>query len=137
MQHALFQTKNSVVTALEVRKKALEKSQNEKWQCVKDILYEEYLWDMRCWQKPKYEYTKEETKEHIRTWISDHQQGRWTNNCGHCLYCIHKLLHMKWADWEEVIRLVMRNNNIKYQDQIGTWGLGFDEEPTETKQVLQ
>jgi len=106
---------------------ASDGSMYSRWYCLREILYEQYLWDMRCWHKPKYQYTKEEIMEHIQSWIKDHEEGNWTYNCGHCLYCMRKLLETKGATLEEIAGYVMRNNNIKYYNQIGTWNNGFDE----------
>jgi hypothetical protein len=113
---------NEQFSAIDVRRKALEESQYTRWHCIQEILYEEYLWDMRCWHKPKFAYSKEEVYEHIQKWLKDHREGNWTNNCGHCLYCIRKLLYMKWATPKEVATLILKNNNIKYPNEIGTWG---------------
>lgn len=104
-----------------------DSSEESRWYCIKEILYEEYLWDMRCWHKPKFAYSKQEVFNHIIQWIKDHKAGNWTNNCGHCLYCIRKLLTMKWATPTEIVNLVLRNNKIKYYNEIGTWNNGFDD----------
>lgn len=103
------------------RRKAYENSLTDKWHCVRTILYEQYLWDMRCWEKPKSQYSKEEVKRQIAKWINDHNNGNWTYNCGHCVYCIRILLSLKWATLDEVTNLVLRNNYIKYPEEIGTW----------------
>jgi hypothetical protein len=87
---------------------------------------------MRCWHKPKYLYSREEIIEHINKWIKDHEEGNWTNNCGHCLFCIRRLLERKEATLEEIADLVKRNNNIKYYNEIGTWNNGFEEFLEET-----
>ena len=114
--------------ALDERRKAYEDNLETKWHCIQAILYEQYLWDMRCWEKPKHQYTKPEIMRHIFKWIQDHQAGNWTFNCGHCVYCMRKLLTKKWATFDEVTTLAMRNNYIKYPDKIGTWKTGFAEE---------
>lgn len=105
-----------------------EESDSPKWYCVRVILYEHYLWDMRCWHKPKYQYSKDEIISHIHKWLKDHEQGNWTYNCGHCVYCMRKLLDRKEATIEEIAELVKRNNNIKYLNLINTWNNGFEEE---------
>jgi len=102
-------------------------SSNTRWYCLREILYEQYLWDMRCWHKPKFQYSREEVMEHIKKWLKDHAEGNWTNNCGHCLYCIRKLLITKTSTLEEIADYCLRNNFIKYSDQIGTWNNGFDD----------
>ncbi len=137
MQQALFASEgmHNLATAIEARRTATAAADHSSWYCIKEILYEEYLWDMRCWHKPKWEYSKQEVYEHIQKWIKDHEQGNWTSNCGHCLYCIRKLLCMKWATPEEVATLVLINNKIKYHNDINTWGNGIDESSNEAEQV--
>lgn len=108
---------------------------NTRWYCLREILYEQYLWDMRCWHKPKFQYSREEVMEHIKKWLRDHQEGNWTNNCGHCLYCIRKLLVTKSSTLEEIADHCLRNNFIKYSDQIGTWNNGFEETLEENEQT--
>ena len=125
MQQELFAP--SSFTAVDERRKTTEESGYDRWYCIREILYEQYLWDMRCWHKPKYAYSRPEVVEHIKQWLADHEAGKWTNNCGHCLYCIRRLLTNGWASLEEIAGFVLRNNNIKYTNEIGTWGTGFDE----------
>jgi hypothetical protein len=110
-----------------IRLLQLQESEYTRWYCVREILTEQYLWDMRCWDKPKYQYSKEEIISHIQKWIKDHEEGNWTNNCGHCLYCIRRLLDKYDATIEEISDLVLRNNNIKYYNQIETWNNGYEE----------
>lgn len=110
-------------------------SDNTRWYCLREILYEQYLWDMRCWHKPKFQYSREEVMEHIKKWLKDHTEGNWTNNCGHCLYCIRKLLITKSSTLEEIADYCLRNNFIKYSDQIGTWNNGFEETLEEIEQT--
>ncbi len=117
---------------IDKRWKTIEEADYTRWYCVREVLYEQYLWDMRCWHKPKYLYSKEEIIEHIRKWIKDHDEGNWTNNCGHCLFCIRRLLERKEATLEEIADLIKRNNNIKYYNEIGTWNNGFEEFLEET-----
>lgn len=134
MQHAIY-TPNRFYNAsegqfgaLDGRRKAYEDSHVTKWYCIKTILCEQYLWDMRCWDKPKYQYTKLEIMNHIYKWIIDHKAGNWSFNCGHCVYCMRKLLAMKWATLEEVTSLVIRNNYITYPDEINTFNTDSEEE---------
>lgn len=89
--------------------------------CKNVILNEEYLWDMRCWQKPKHEHSIEDVITQLRQWILDDQDGKWSYNCGHCLFCIQRLYEMGWASREEIASLVLKNNKVKYVDEIGTW----------------
>ena len=125
----------TLFTDIDKQRLAIEGSEYSKWYCVREILYEQYLWDMRCWQKPKYEYSKAEVIEQIKKWILDHQAGNWTNNCGHCLYCIRKLLHERACTLEEIAGYCLRNNFIKYPNQINTWNNGFDEPEEDNKQT--
>jgi len=76
------------------------------------------VWDMRCWEKPKHEYTKVEVAKHIKKWILTND---WIYNCGHAVWCMRKLLRFKWATLGEIAEAVMKNNNIEYPDEIGTW----------------
>lgn len=117
-----------LITSVDRQRLSLERSEYTKWYCIREILYEQYLWDMRCWQKPKYEYSKAEVMEQIKKWILDHQAGNWTNNCGHCLYCIRRLLATKQCSLEEIADYCLRNNFIKYHNQINTWTNGIDED---------
>jgi hypothetical protein len=137
MQQELFKpvslAEQSTVDSIGVRSQADEQS---RWYCIKEILYEQYLLDMRCWHKPKYQYSKDEVKVNILGWIKDHEEGKWTNNCGHCLFCIRKLLAKGWASLDEIAGFVLRNNNVKYSQEIGTWGNGFEENfEEETKET--
>jgi hypothetical protein len=116
------------ITEADRRNIQIEEAEYTRWYCIKEILCEQYLWDMRCWDKPKYQYSKEEIIEQIKKWIKDHEEGNWTSNCGHCVYCIRRLLDRKEATIEEIADLVKRNNNIKYYNQIKTWNNGFEEE---------
>jgi len=96
--------------------------QHTKIGLLNDILSEEYLWDMRCWDKPKWQYTRDEVVSHVQQWLQDMQEDRWTFNCGCCLNCIKILLEKKWATIEEIADIVLRNPRIKYAHEIGTWG---------------
>ena len=89
--------------------------------CLKTILEEEYLWDMRCWFKPRNEYTKDEVKRTVLKWVRDKKTGKWTSNCGHCVFCMERLLDNSWATIDEIVDVVMRNYRVKYPDKIGTW----------------
>lgn len=118
---------SELFTKVDEERLKYSRSKYNKWYCIREILCEQYLWDMRCWHKPKYLYSKEEIISHIQKWLKDHEEGNWTYNCGHCVYCMRKLLDSKEATIEEIAELVRRNNNIKYYKQIGTWNNGFDE----------
>jgi hypothetical protein len=119
---------NSLFTEADRRNLLLEEAEYTRWYCVREVLCEQYLWDMRCWDKPKYLYSKEEIIEHINKWIKDHEEGNETNNCGHCLYCIRRLHNKYGLPMEEIADLVKKNNNLKYYNQIKTWNNGFEEE---------
>jgi hypothetical protein len=103
----------------------LEQDKHSREYCFRQILDEEYLWDMRCWFKPKEQYTKEEIKRQILKWIKDESNGKWNFNCGHSVYCIRRVLNNQWATFDEVIDLVIRNNKVKYADSIGSWFKSF------------
>ncbi|MEA3430180.1 MAG: hypothetical protein U9R08_02825 [Nanoarchaeota archaeon] len=77
------------------------------------IIKEEYLWDMRCWEKPKSEYSKSEIKKQIKKWIKDDKNNLWTCNCGHVIHCINQLLKFNWATLDEIVDLFIKNENIK------------------------
>lgn len=126
--HGLF-------TAVDRQRLAIERADYSKWYCVREIIYEQYLWDMRCWSKPKYQYSKAEVMEQIAKWVRDHEVGNWTNNCGHCLYCIRKLLGTKSATLEDIADYCLKNNFIKYSDQIGAWNNGFEASLEDIKQT--
>jgi len=126
--------KKEFVQNVDEQRKALEESLTTKWYCVREILYEQYLWDMRCWHKPKYQYSKAEVSEHIQKWIKDHEAGNHPNNCGHCVYCMRKLLTMKWATVDEIAGYTLKNNNISYANEVGTW---LNDEFTESENARQ
>lgn len=127
----ITRTSNDLFTAVDERRNSLEESQNSRWHCIKSILYEQFLWDMRCWKKPRHLYTKPEVATHIQKWLKDDEEGNWTCNCTGCLYCIRKLLEMKWANLQEIADYAMRNTTVTYIHAIGTWGNGFGEEEDE------
>lgn len=131
MQQTLFGSIPVTQNPVAIRTKSNRELDDEKYNayyCKRQILTEEHLWDMRCWQKPKYQYSKQEVIDQIKKSYSDNKEGTWSFNCGHCFYCIERLLTNHWATLDEIVDLVWRNNNITYTDQIGTWGNGFDEE---------
>ena len=135
MQQELFKPVSTVRQGtVDVSGVCSQADEQSRWYWIKEILYEQYLWDMRCWHKPKYQYSKNEVKAHILTWIRDHEAGKWTYNCGHCLYCIRKLLTKGWATLDEIAGFVLRNTNITYVNEINTWSNGFDEDFEEEKE---
>src|ERR1035441_8746193 len=73
--------------------------------CFRQILSEEYLWDMRCWFKLKQEYSRDEVKREIQKWLIDKEHYKWTYNCGHCVFCMKRLLDNNWATIDEIVDL--------------------------------
>lgn len=116
-----------IYSRLDWQRRNLERAEYTTWYCVREIIYEQYLWDMRCWHKPKFQYSKAEVMEQIKKWIQDHAEGNWTNNCGHCLFCIKKLLYTKACSLEQIANYCLQNKFIKYSKQINTWQNGFAE----------
>lgn len=119
MQNTLFDSNQNIIKSEEERnlKKEIQNSCYDKAYFIKTIRNEMYLWDMRCWDKPKNEYSIKEIIKHVDEWLSD----EWSCNCGHALFCIEKLLKYKWATKEEIAKVIMENNNIQFADEIGTW----------------
>jgi len=118
-QQALFPN-TELIKAENVNRK-LEQDKHNRDYYFRQILDEEYLWDMRCWFKPKEQYAKEEIKRQILKWIKDDSNGKWNFNCGHSVYCIRRVLNNQWATFDDVVDLVIRNNKVKYADSIGSW----------------
>jgi len=116
----LFEVNNKIRKSEKEKslKKEITNSEYSKDYFIKQILTEEYLWDMRCWDKPKKDYSKEEVIKQLKKWL---QKDTWLCNCGHTLFCIEKLLLYKWMGIDEIADLVIQNNKVKYQDEIGTW----------------
>jgi len=112
MQQQLFETK--------IKTPIIDR-ENPKEYCIEIISKKElYLWDMRCWYKPKNQYTIPEVIRQIEHWL-DEDNDNWSDNCGHCVYCMKQLLDNGWATIEKVAQLVMLNNNIQYPNNIGEW----------------
>lgn len=114
-------------SGVDIKRKTYAESTHTKDYCIRQILVEPRLWDLRCWKKHKQEYTKQEVAGHLMQWINDETDGLWTNNCGHCLYCIEKLLREYHLSIEEIAELAFINNNITYLNEIGNWNEGFAE----------
>lgn len=119
MQNTLFNSNQNIIKSEEERKlkEEIKNSEFDKAYFIKTIKTELYLWDMRCWDKPKSEYSIQEIIKHVDKWLAD----TWSCNCGHALYCIEKLLKYEWATKEEIAKAIMQNNNIQFADEIGTW----------------
>lgn len=100
-------------------KREIKNSNDNKEGFLKAIKDEEFLWDMRTWEKPKSEYTIADVIKQIEKWLGSE---KWFCNCGHTLYCIKKLLEYGWATKEEIAKVILENDKVKYPDEIGTWG---------------
>ena len=100
-------------------KQEIKSSPYEKEGLLKTIKDEEYLWDMRTWDKPKSEHTISDVIKQIDKWS---ESKDWLCNCGHALYCIKKLLEYGWATKDEIAKAILENNKIKYPEAIGSWG---------------
>ena len=122
-QSNLFQSSKEIIKSEKARKlkEEMKNSEHSRASLCADIVNENYLWDMRCWQKLKAEYTIPEIIIQIKKWIDDDEKGIWSSNCGHTIYCIKKLLEYKWATLEEIAKLFLKNTNIEYSDEINTW----------------
>lgn len=103
------------------RRLQYEQSFHTRDYCIRYILTAITLWDLRCWKKHKREYSKSDVIEHLLQWLKDREEGLWTYNCGHCLYCIEKLLKDYHMPIEEIAELVLINGNVTYHNEIGTW----------------
>ena len=115
-QQALFKIEKQVDT-----NNKLDDEKYNRDYCFRQNKEEEYLWDMRCWFKPRTEYYREEVKRQILKWLRDYENGKWTYNCGNCVYCIGKLLDNGLVTIDEIVDLVLRNYRVKYADDIGKW----------------
>ena len=56
--------------------KKLEDEKYKRDYCFRQIINEEYLWDMRCWFKPKELYSREEVKRQILKWLRDYENSK-------------------------------------------------------------
>lgn len=89
-----------------------EQSDKEKYTidyCLNQIKNEEYLWDMRTWERYK------DVKE-VREWVLD--ENRSSKNCGHTAFCVDMLIRVHKVDPETVINAIMENNKIKYKNRL-------------------
>ena len=114
-QQTLFKIENKPVV---MDNKSLEDERYNKDYCFRQILLEEWLWDMRCWFKPRAEYSRDEVKRQILKWARDGKNGKWTNNCGHCVFCMNRLLEKGLANIDQIVELVLINDKVKYADDI-------------------
>ena len=112
----LFESNPDIIRSEKEREALLEG--HSKDYCFKVITNEEWLWDMRYWQKKKRkkDFTKQEIIDQINKWIKDEEKDVWSHNCGHCLYCIRLLTDLGWATIDEIAEAVIKNNKVKYQE---------------------
>lgn len=89
--------------------------------CLRHILYDPFMWDMRCWRKPKEQYSKQEVVAHLKQWIRDQVQGRASCTCYVSVFCMRQLLEYKWATIDYIATVVLRNTCVTYKRSIGTW----------------
>ena len=104
-----------------VDNKKLEVEKYNRDYCFRQILSDEYLWDMRCWFKSRAEYSREEVKRHLLKWLRDYENNKRTCNCGHSVYCMSNLLTRGLATIDEIADLVLKNDRVKYAEAIGFW----------------
>jgi len=116
MMTTLFESNPDIIRSEKEREALLEG--HSKDYCFKVIADEEWLWDMRYWQKKKRkdDFTKQEIIEQINKWLVDKKKNVWSYNCGHCLYCIGLLIDLKWATINEIAEVVIKNNKVKHQE---------------------
>lgn len=91
--------------------------------CFEQFKKEQWIWDLRCWKKTRWEHTKQD----VIDWIDRNCEP---NNCGHVQYLIARLLEKKWATKDEIAEAVLANKEVQYPNEIGTWescGGGNDE----------
>ncbi|MEM5802829.1 MAG: hypothetical protein QXO57_02625 [Candidatus Aenigmatarchaeota archaeon] len=86
--------------------------------CLKQILQEEHLWDMRYWNKLK-------DRTEVLEWVNEiekaclNKEPLPNKNCGHTTFCISLLLTIHKISKEIVINTILKNEKIKYKEQIG------------------
>ena len=105
---------NKEIIKSEALDEALDSGQNVDY-CLAQIDREEYLWDMRCWSKPMDQHSTTD----VIAWLEADCEP---NNCGHTIYCVRLLLKVFDIDKTTVALAILKNNKIKYKDEIGTWG---------------
>lgn len=117
--NTLFDSNPKIIQS-EKEQEALAEGSDKRY-CFEIIAKEEYLWDMRFWKlkKLRKDFTAKEVKDQINKWIEDDKKDGWSNNCGHCLYCIRLLLDLKWATLNQVVKAVIKNDKIKYERRLG------------------
>lgn len=112
-------------SSADLARKRLEEGMYTREYCIRSVLTDEYLWDMRCWAKPKHEYTVDEVIVQLRQWLQDEEHGVWS--CNFNLYYIRRLYEMGWMSREDIASLVLRNPFVTYADEIGTWNKDFED----------
>jgi len=85
-----------------------KKLQDEELELRNKVISEEYLWDMRCWDKYK-------DPEEIKQWIRNNFQP---NNAGHAVYCLRELMKKFSYTIEDIIRLVLQNYHKCYENRL-------------------
>jgi len=78
--------------------------------CLKEIIDEQYLWDMRCWNK--------RSREEAEKWVTSIKENKPVlHNCGHAMFCIKKLLSREVAI-KVIVDTMMSNKKIKYKNRL-------------------
>ncbi len=75
--------------------------------CIKQIKEEEWLWDMRHWNKY---HDEQEVREWVESMCED------TKNCGHTAWCIRVLMVHYDMPVDEIVKLILSNDKIKYPE---------------------
>lgn len=76
--------------------------------CLKALVREDCLWDMRAWNNLK------DSKE-VEDWVS--QETPDSKNCGHVSWCIRQL-KILGTPKEEIINAILSNSKIKYSKRL-------------------
>ena len=108
MQTTLFDDKETIKEKKEVGKMYFDKQNKSEEYCLNVLKTENYLWDMRCWDKYKDE-------KEVYEWIKKDFQP---NNCGHAVWCARLLLKGHKTDIKKVVQAIMENPHKKYKNRI-------------------
>lgn len=97
--------------------------------CEKEM----YLFDMRCWNKPR----KDITSDDLKSWI---MKGCVPNNCGHLQWCINLALEYDLCTVDEMIQSMLKNKTVQHPDEVGSafedegrFFLSFSDKPSFTR----
>lgn len=82
--------------------------------CIKQVLEEDYLWDLRCWHK---DHDIDEVKIYLQALLDNIEDWK---NCGHTIMCARHLLIDYGKSIDEVTELFMRNHHIQYRNELGS-----------------